>query len=362
MTRHSDLPSLVLAVVVRALPVHRKDWGRAMRAELAAITETPARRQFVRGCAQAVLLSGTTLRALAGYASLLAFTAVIGYQAAGLPSAGVRTEAVTLAGIIAVLAWCGRRGGVLGPVGTGLVPRLTRLAGYATVMATVAVLLTTGTNDPTGWWLAALAVSVYLTGLLRATTRAATDALSLPIAAALTFAGLTVWWIPMLMLSGVRAAPILSFLVAFALIPAGAAVGSRTGSSIRGTLSGLAAATATLLLMFLAAVLTYRLAPGLVPDITGPGLPAAAKAATDQIESIDPYVADFLFGAFLTAVLIMVGFLVARPHPRPTSADRPSGTVRLPPSTGDRRSGRDGHAAAAQTPGHQVLRPVRRGR
>ncbi|TCO62208.1 hypothetical protein [Actinocrispum wychmicini] len=310
MTRHEDMAGRVLAVVVRALPFHRKDWGQAMRAELAAITEGPARRQFVRGCTRAVLLSGTALRTLAGYVGMLVFAAVILRQTADLPSAGVRVEAIGLIAVITVLAWCGRRRGALGPAGIDLVPRLIRLAGYAAVMTTVAVLLTTGTNDPTGWWLAALAVGVYLTGFLRATTQPAADALSLPIAATLTLVGLAVWWVPMLLLIGVRAAPILTFLVACALVPAGTALGSRTGSPIKGTLSGLAAAAVTLLLFFLAAVLTYRLAPGLVPDIAGPGdaggLTPAAKAETNQIESIDPYVADFLLGAVLSGILTAV--------------------------------------------------------
>jgi hypothetical protein len=294
-----------------------------MRAELAAIAERPARRGFVRGCARAVLLSVSALRVLAGYVAVLAFTAVVLRMAAGLPSTGVRVEASILAGVVAVLAWYGRRRGALGPVGTDHAARLLRLAGYATVMTTVAVLLSMGTNDPAGWWLAALAVTVYLAGFLHATTQPATVALSLPMAAVLTLAGLALWWIPMLLLDTVRASPGLAFLVAFALIPAGAALGSRTGSPMRGLRSGLCAAAATFLLIFLAAVLTYRLAPGLVPDISGPGdaggLTPAARAETNRIESIDPYVADFLFGALLSGVLAVVSALLARPV-RPTNA------------------------------------------
>ncbi|MFL6145085.1 MAG: hypothetical protein ACJ72N_24870 [Labedaea sp.] len=63
-------------------------------------------------------------------------------------------------------------------------------------------------------------------------------------------------------------------------------------------------------------------APGLVPDISGPadagGLTPAAKAETNRIESIDPYVADFLFGALLGGVLAVVSALLARPI-RPTN-------------------------------------------
>jgi hypothetical protein len=311
VTRRGEGPAgLALTIVTRALPLPRKEWGRAMRAELAAIDEPRARRRFVRGCVRAVLLTGTTLRALAGYAAILGFAAVILRAAAELPSPGVRAEATGLVAIIAVLAWCGRRRVAgLGPVGPTPAARLARLIGYATVMTTVGVLLTTGTNDPAGWWLAAVAVNIYLAGFLRITTQPVSHLLSLPIAATLTLAGLTVWWIPMLLRSGVRAAPPLTFLVALALIPAGWALGSRTGSPTRGLRSGLAAATATFLLIFLAAVLTYRLAPDLVPNISGPGdaggLTPAAKADTNRIESIDPYVADFLLGAILSAGTVL---------------------------------------------------------
>jgi hypothetical protein len=257
----ADLPGLALAIVVRALPLHRKGWGTAMRAELATLDERSARRGFVAGCARALLISGAALRAVAGYVAVLVFAVVILGGAADLPSAGVRVEASALVAVIAVLAWWGHRRGPLGPVGTDLVPRLLRLAGYVTVMTTVAVVLTMGTNDPDGWWLAALAVGLYLVGFLRVTAQPMTDTLSLPIAAALTLAGLALWWVPMLLLSGVRASPPLTFLAALALIPAGTALGSRLGAPRKGLSSGLAAATATFLLMFLAAVLTYRLAP-----------------------------------------------------------------------------------------------------
>ncbi len=318
VSRREDLADRALAVLARTLPAHRKEWGRAMRAELAAIDEIPARRQFVRGCARAVLISGTALRAVAGYVGMLAFAAVIAYQAAGLESAGVQVEAAVLVGIIAVLAWFGRRSSIVGPPGIDLVPRLMRLAGYAVVMTTEAALLTTGTNDPTGWWVAAVAISLYLVGFLRATSLPAGDALSLPVTATLTLTGLAVWWIPMLLSSGVRAFPGLTFLVAFALVLVGWAWGSRRGTPMKGLVSGFAATTATLLLMFLAALFTYRLAPGLVPDISGPGyaggLTPQAKAETNRIESVDPYVADLLFGALLSGVLTWASVPATRPE------------------------------------------------
>jgi hypothetical protein len=73
-------------------------------------------------------------------------------------------------------------------------------------------------------------------------------------------------------------------------------------------MTGIAAATATCLLIFLAAIGTYAAFPKLVPDIAGPGnaggLTPAARAETNRIESTDPYVGEFLLGALFAAALI----------------------------------------------------------
>ncbi|GAB3880997.1 hypothetical protein GCM10029964_036320 [Kibdelosporangium lantanae] len=84
---------------------------------------------------------------------------------------------------------------------------------------------------------------------------------------------------------------------------AGVALGTRTGSAVRGVSTGLAAAAALLLLTFLAAVITYTLAPDLAPDVAPPALSAAARAEVNGVESIDPYVADLLVGAILTTTV-----------------------------------------------------------
>lgn len=285
--------TLLLAFVVRALPWHRREWGRAMAAELATITGRRDRVRFVAGCARVAVVNWPVV---VGVVGVVAFVVVVIGAMAGIPSTGVRVEAGVLAGAIVVLAWRGRRPGAISPVDAHLAARSTRLGGYAVVMATVAALLTMGTNDPKGWWLAAVAVGLYLASFLRLT--AYPGALSLPLAAGLTVAGLATWWTLMLVFQGVRDVPFVAFLIALVVVAAGAARRSSAG-----LFSGLVAAAAMLLLTFLAATLTYRLAPDLAPDISPPGLDPVARAENNRVESVDPYVADFLFGAMLLTVV-----------------------------------------------------------
>ncbi|WP_033401005.1 hypothetical protein [Actinokineospora enzanensis] len=309
-----DFAERTLTIATRALPAHRRDWGAAMTAELAALTDPVDRRRFARGCARAVLFSGSMLRAVACHLGLLTFAAAAVVRATGLPSRGVQIEAIGLIAAIIGLARYGRRRSTLGPAGAGL----ARSSAYAMIMATAAVLLTTGVNDPEGWWLAAIALVVYLAGFLRVTARSTRNLISLPLIAILVPTALAVWWLPMLLSPAVRAAPPLTFLAAFALIPIGASLGSRLGSRTRGLLTGLTATAAVLLLMFLAAVLTYRLAPNLAPDLSAPiGMPQSIRAEQSRIEAVDPYVANYLIGAITTAFLIFFTHPHKHPHPHP---------------------------------------------
>jgi hypothetical protein len=252
----TDLPSRLLTAVVRLLPGHRKEWGEAMAAELAAITERGERRRFVLSCSRAVLTRCSSVSPLMSVAAAPVFVVPMLGTVLELPSAVVRVEALALLAILTLLSGLSLRRGGLGPVGTGRAARLTRSGAYALIMITFAVLLTTGTNDPAGWWLGGLAVVAYLAGFLRITARSLTGAVSLPVTATLTLCALAVWWLPMLLLGSVRAHPALTFAAGLAVLPVALILGARTGSPARGLRTGLAAATATFLLMFLAAALT----------------------------------------------------------------------------------------------------------
>jgi hypothetical protein len=325
----SDLPSRVLSTATRLLPTPRKEWGAAMAAELAAITERGERRRFALGCVRAVLFSGPMLRSLAGHLFLFGFAAVAVLRALSLTTS-VRVEAIALVAVVGALAWWGRHAAPFGPVAPGRAARLVRLAGYGSVMITIMVLLSTGTNDSSGWWFAAFAISVYLAGFLRATAQPVTGALSLPTAAALALSGLILWWVPMLLW---HVSAFVSFVAAVAVVCAGSALGSRAGNQTRGLVSGLAAATAMLLLVFLAAALTFRLWPGLAPNVSPPGLNGIARAENNRAESLDPYVADFLLGALLSTILIVLSVL---PPQAVSSSTEPVRDLRTRSRTGIR--------------------------
>ena len=83
-----DLPAKVVAVAARLLHGDRREWGAAMRAELALLREGAARWRFALGCTWAVLIAphhpsagvpavAITLTFLAGVAGCIAATAYV---------------------------------------------------------------------------------------------------------------------------------------------------------------------------------------------------------------------------------------------------------------------------------------------
>jgi hypothetical protein len=313
-----DVASRALAIAVRLLPSHRRDWGRAMRSELAAIEDVPARRRHALGCTRAVLTDAAAMRGVAVHAIALAFGAVALALAVGIRSVGVRIEAIVFVALLALLAWQGRRDGMLGPVGDSRLARGIRAGGCAVVGCCIVMVLSTGHNDPGGWWTAALSVTLYLVTVLFATARrTAATAPTLKLTAALATSGLAAWWVPMALLAGVRAHSGWALVSTTATIALGWAIGTRLGWPRHQVgLAGLGAGVATCLLIFLAAIATYAVAPGLAPDVAGPtdagGLTPAARAETNRVESTDPYVAELMLGALLGALLI-AGSTATRP-------------------------------------------------
>src|SRR5262249_33682199 len=183
-----------------------------------------------------------------------------------MPSAGVRAE--TLIMFAALVPLIKPAAGV-------------RRAGYAAATLLLLALLTSsggGHDDPSGWWLACLAVVLYFAATRFVTTRAGW----------IGVAALAVWWVPMLLSSGMRAHPGYALATVVAAVLAGAVFG-RTAA--------LGAGAATCLLIFLAAVGTYAVAPQLAPDV-------APTREANWIEATDPYVAELLLGGLLGATLV----------------------------------------------------------
>jgi hypothetical protein len=307
-----DLVSRALAVVVRLLPPHRSDWGQAMRAELAALDDVRARRRFALGCARAVLSDRAAMRTVAAHMIALTFGAVAFAFAISIKVAGVRIQTIAFVVVLGVLAWSGRRRGPLGPVAADGLARRVRAGGYAVLGAYImpalaSIALVSPKHDRSGVWVFYLALTLYLATVLFATARhTATPRRSLRLITALTSAGLAAWWVPMLLDANVRAHPTWALLSVAAAVLLGLVVATALRwPSQQAALAALATGVATCLLIFLAAQSTYLLAPQLVPDLGHvPGMTATGQVDQNRAEAVDPYVAEFLFGAVLGAVLI----------------------------------------------------------
>jgi hypothetical protein len=98
-----DVPGRVLAAAVAALPVRRRDWGRAMTAELAGIQGRSARWRFALSSAWAAL----RLPPLGGWPGLALGTGVVvaavAGRAAGAAVPGLKVFAVTFTGLVAAM-------------------------------------------------------------------------------------------------------------------------------------------------------------------------------------------------------------------------------------------------------------------
>jgi hypothetical protein len=307
-----DLASRALAVAVRALPGHRSQWGQAMQAELAALDDVRARRRYALGCARAVFSNGAAMRTVAAHVIALTFGVVALAFAISISTVLVQVETITFVVVLAVLAWSGRRSGPLGPIAENRLARHIRSGGYAVLGAFIMPGLASFASSANlehkgGVWMFYLAMTLYLAAVLFVTAqRTATRTRTLQLAAALTVAGLTAWWVPMLLLTSVRAHSswaLLSFAVTVLL---GLAIGTVLrwpDQQIR--LAALASGVATCLLIFLAAQCTFLVFPQLAPDVGFvPGMTAAGHADQNRTEAMDPYVAELFVGALLSALLI----------------------------------------------------------
>jgi hypothetical protein len=214
--------------------------------------------------------------------------------------------------VLGVLAWSGRRSGLLGPIAEDGLARRIRIGGYAVLGAYImpalaSIALVSPQHDHSGVWALYLALTLYLATVLSATSRrTAAPTRCLRLITVLTIAGLAAWWVPMLLYASVRAHPSWALVSVAVTMLLGLVVATALRwPSQQAVLAALATGVATCLLIFLAAQTTYLLGPQLVPDLGHvPGMTATGQVDQNRAEAVDPYVAEFLLGAVLGAVLI----------------------------------------------------------
>lgn len=303
-----DFAERLLATVVRAMPAERRDWGRAMLAELAAIDGPADRRGFARGCARAAV---TELHPVRGVLHLAVVLCALGPVLAWIVAVGYPPLVAILgfvATVLAAVAWAARRAGLLGPTGGGAAARLLSGGGYL-LAGGIAV---AGSAHPTG---------PHSDGVLVFSLIAAAFLLALPLARArvLVTGGAAGLGPALLWLLAVVVVPPIPVSLGSGLLVAGlatlAAIAINARSTADALTAGLLAASVTMVAIFFAVVLLARFGPDtVIPAITPYALPGH-EVSESRIEIVDPYVAMIVLGGLAATVLSVAGLLARRPGP-----------------------------------------------
>lgn len=311
-TVEQDRAARLLSAAVRFMPVERRDWGRAMQAELAAIDDPADRWSFAWGCLRAShLLRGAVhlLVVLGTLGALLAWIAGTDYP----PLVWILS---VVASVLAAVCWQGRRTGMLGPTGDGAVAWLLRGGGYLIAAGIGAVALAhahpatlEAANAGDSLLAIAAVTGSFLIGL--AAVKAATTRRTLVTGAGSALAATAVW------LLAVLVAPPIPDTVGSALFVTGGAavvaVLANATTAQESLLAGLLATAGTMALIFGTVLLLAHFGPdSLIPDITPAALPGQ-HISESRAEIVDPYVVVMIFSAMAATALGLAAVATRRP-------------------------------------------------
>jgi hypothetical protein len=305
-----DAVGSLLAAAVRLLPAGRRDWGAAMRAELAAIESGPARWAFAAGCVRVVATRPAVLRR-AGYPLLMAgalaaalwWTSRIAYGPLHWGSVGVVV-------LLVVVTWLGRQRGPFGPVGEGRTARGLRAGGCLLIAVWTASLMSAMVDkDQFEQVHSVLPVfgvilTSYLVGFLTLTARrSAATARVLAAGIAGGVAAAVVWTVAVVLAPPIPADPAPAFtLTVLGMLGAALAAG-RPGGGGRHLLAALCAGTlAVMLIVSVVVVLSTFAPPHFIPDLAPAALSPADDLAQSRNEIQDPYVVVLVLGSLVAAL------------------------------------------------------------
>jgi hypothetical protein len=326
-----DWAAQLLSAAVRVMPAERRDWGRAMQAELAAIDEPSDRSSFAWGCLRAAAVRFHLLR---GLLHLLVVLGALGSLLAWIVTLDYPLLVLILSVVVSVLAavcWQGRRAGMLGPVGDSAAAWLLRVGGYLTAAAVAAVALAhagpatleaAGADDGV-LGITTVAASFLIGFAVVSAARSAATARVVITGAGSALAATVAWLLVVLV------APPIPATVGWALTATGAAavvaVLANSGPSStaeRSLLAGLLATAATMALIFLTVELLAHWGPdALIPDITPAALPGQ-HISESRVEIVDPYVLMLVLSALAATALGFAAVVTRRPAARrPPSAE-----------------------------------------
>lgn len=335
----------LLRLAAGLLPAGRREWGQAMRAELAQIEPGPPRLWFALSCLRGSLTQ-PGLISTAGY-PLLMLGVIIGVVAwtGRVTYVPLRAALIGLVVILVALSWLARRPGPLGPVSPSRAARLVRSGGYGLVGAAVLVIvhsLRLADGD-----LAAKArievpacaavLAIYTVAFV--TTTARRFAASTPVLAVGGGCGLAAaaWWlvpvlarppVPVSSAGGLAAVAMAALAAAVIIVTAASCAGTLaalrhsgrarpdpSGVLRRAAIAGLCAATAAALLIFVAADGLLQFFPHWVASASPPNAPAADRLANSRDADEDAWFLVLYIGFLLAVTLSSAAVVTRRPGP-----------------------------------------------
>jgi hypothetical protein len=310
----------LLAVAVRLLPPGRRQWGTAMRAELAGIARPGERWRFALGCVRVVATrpavwrwAGNPLLVLGALVATLRFTARVGY-------APLRWGLVGMIATLVVVACLGRMR-PLGPVGDGLAARAVRSGGYLLVgvLAAEAVssLARKDNHDLGGVPVLTVLFAVYLVGFLALSSRRSAAATGTLVTGAVAGGvAAAVWTTVVAVFPPIPPDPTLAVLLTVLGMAAAMQVARRRDGTEAALLAGVGAGTVGALVILQAVLVLSVVGPArLIPDLVPAALSPADDLANSRIELQDPYMWLLLFGWLIAIGQCVASLAIRRSHP-----------------------------------------------
>lgn len=326
MTRRNDVAERLLAMMVGLLPAARRDWGRAMCAELEGIVVQRDRWSFAVGCATAMLRQFAVLKSLAY--TVIAEAAVVGVVvwSRDFTYAPLRWGVVAIVLVLVGLATLGRVRGPLGPVAGSRSARLARGFGYLVVAgATIgflAFLRAMEGNDVDlahyGAPIGGAMLILYLAGFVAATSdRAIATGRTLRWGMAGGIGAVLLWPLSVLALGQIPDSTGLAVVMVVAGVIV--AVWGTAQQTAQAWVAALFAGTTGSLLTVAELIAMANYAPArMIPDLAPAALTAADDLELSRSELVDAYLYLIVIGA-LIALALGLASRMRRPRPTPVA-------------------------------------------
>ncbi|MFI5897853.1 hypothetical protein ACIA5D_48000 [Actinoplanes sp. NPDC051513] len=317
-----DRPARLLGAAVRVMPAGRRDWGRAMQAELAAIEDHSDRRGFAWGCLRAAAVQFHLLRGTLHVFAVLAVVGTLVAWAATVDNPALAWMLSMVMSVLAVVCWAARRAGMLGPTDDGVAAWLLRSGGYLIAVAICAVAVAhthPATLEAADAGSAVLGLSTIAAGFLIglasvAARRSAATARVMLTGVGSALAATAGWLVVVLVAPPIPATA--GWALAATAVAAVIAVLANSGESSTTQaclLAGLIATATTMALIFGSVLLLAHLGPdSLIPDITPAALPGQ-HISESRTEIVDPYALILFLGGAAATVLGLAAVATRRP-------------------------------------------------